>query len=78
MEELFGMVVAYFNRFVKKKTFPLYNYVIARLLDLYGREDLAVDFPPSKNKKQRRALNNFWKALCTFYSWPYINSTDGR
>jgi hypothetical protein len=59
-----------------RKSFPSYNYTICRLLDLLDCSECIVDFPSLKTSAKRAKLNEYWRRICKFMQWPYINSQD--
>lgn len=59
-----------------RKSFPSYNFVICRLLDLLGFSECNVDFPCLKTDAKRKKLQEYWHRICKFMQWPYINSQE--
>lgn len=53
----------------KRYSFPNYNFCLRRLLDLYGRSDYCLDFPPLKSKKKREDIIMMWLQLITYLKW---------
>ena len=53
-----------------------YDFILARLFDLYGRHDVAAEFPKVVNMDARFRLSQFWKGVCNHLNWPYINSDE--
>lgn len=79
VKERFPKVLTFFSSHYQSKshiTFPSYDFVIRRLLDLCGGGEYAVDFDVARSEKKRWALNAFWLAVCKFYWWPYINTDE--
>ncbi len=60
----------------ERKSLISYNWIFARLLDMYGQPHAAVDFPGLKTDSKRRKLDEYWRRICAFMRWPYINSSD--
>lgn len=57
-----------------RRSFPNYNFVFRRLLELIGLRDAVVDFPPLKTKPKRHNLEAMWRVICAENGWPYINT----
>ena len=60
-----------------KRSFPCYNSVISKLLQLYNLNHLAADFPALATPRARKKFEVWWWKLCQKLKWPYI-SKDAR
>ncbi len=59
-----------------RTSMPSYNYIICRLLDLLGLSRACVDFPELKTETKKRKLREYWRRICLYMRWPYINSDE--
>lgn len=78
--ELFQKCMPAFRAVVYERgvrtSFIGYNFVLCRLFDLLGFSHCNEDFPTLKTPKRQRVLQEFWKKICAFNLWPYINSDE--
>lgn len=77
LKEYFEMVVSAFMKVIHqqqgRKRMIGYNFVFRRLFDLFGFTFCCDDFP-TKNTKSNMENIGFWRIICKYYQWPYINS----
>lgn len=57
---------------LKRKSFPSYNGVIARILELNGCAELTEDFPPMRTRRARKKFELYWWEICKQSQWPYL------
>jgi hypothetical protein len=69
LEEAHRILAPKFGR----KSFPNYNTIIYRVLELYNCEFLAEDFPPLRTRKAARKIEILWWHYCKYLRWPYIS-----
>lgn len=59
-----------------RKSMPSYNFVICRLLDMLNQSHACADFPELKTDNKKRKLREYWRRICRYMQWPYINSDE--
>jgi len=78
LKSMFSLLQAAFTYVVRRPklrySFLNYNFVFRRLLDLLGRSELGLDFPPLKSRRKREDITYLWALLVKYLQWPYLNS----
>lgn len=77
--EVFLEVVEAFRRVVYKRgrtSMLSYNFVLCRIFDLLGLSDCNADFPELQSPKKRQEMSEYWKRICAYHFWPYINTDE--
>lgn len=56
-----------------RKTFPSYNTVISRLMEMHGFTESAADLHLLNTKRARRKFEICWWNFCRYLRWPYLS-----
>jgi hypothetical protein len=61
---------------LERKSLISYNFIFGRLLDMFNQTHACIDFPNLKTDGKVRKLQEYWRRICCFMRWPYINSAE--
>lgn len=57
---------------LKRRSFPHFNMMVHRLMELHGVEDMAEDFPEPVTDKALRKNYFYWWMICRHLGWPFL------
>lgn len=60
------------DRPFRRKAFPFFNEVVARLFEFYSMNDLATDFPGLRTRRARKKFYIMWWKICKYWKWPFL------